>query len=81
MTKTQQVQIAAILTTLAEVEYAPESIVYLAGQFSSLDDWYQLKYALTHAGLISESNNAVTITPSGKALATKINDALASVPS
>ena len=68
--------IASILVTLDEVEFIPESLLYLAAE-CSLDDWYLLKAALIETGLITETYNAVSITPKGHDLAVKLNKLLA----
>lgn len=76
MTKQEQIEIAAIITTLAEVEGSPETMLYL-GIGSDLDKWNGYKYALTASGLIEVNYNFVTITDKGRDLAAKINATIA----
>lgn len=74
MTKQDVTAIVAILTTLAECEGSPESMIYLAIG-ADLNRWYQLKAALVSTDLIHEEYNFVTITDKGRVLAEKINAA------
>ena len=76
MTKHEiNVYLCAILTTLAEVEYSPESSIYLAIG-ADLSKWHELKALLTSAGLITTEFNAVKITDLGRLMADKINAAM-----
>ena len=72
--KTMQ-DIAVIVTTLAEVDGSPESMLYLAIG-ADLEYWNTIKYALVSTDLIHEEYNFVTITDKGRALADKINSAM-----
>jgi hypothetical protein len=67
--------LCAILTTLAEVEFAPESMIYLAIG-ADMHKWEILKAILCSSGLATSDNHAMSITAKGKELATKINDCM-----
>lgn len=69
-------QASAIVTTLAEVGDSPETPLYLAGKFESLEAWYAMREVLITNGLITVSHNLVSITPKGRELAKKIDDAM-----
>ena len=64
--------LCAILTTLNEVAFAPESMIYLAIG-ADLSKWQTLKVLLCSAGLATSENYAMRITAKGKELAGKIN--------
>ena len=66
-------KLAAVLCTLAEVEYAPESSIYLA-LGCDLDDFEIVKNTLTSAGLAKSYGNAMSITPAGRAMVVQINE-------
>ena len=76
MTQQEQTDIVAVLTTLAEVDGAPETMIYLAVG-SEMERWNKLKYALVSSGLVVVNHNFVTITAKGKVLADKLNLAMA----
>ena len=65
-------KLCAVITTLDEVDFAPESSLYL-GMGSSLEDWQTVKSVLIAGNLATIECNAVRITPAGHALADKIN--------
>ena len=76
MTKEQMVLVAAILTTLAEVDGCPESTLYLTVGC----DWVKfetIKGILVSAGLINCRGHYVTLTEKCKEIATKLNETLA----
>jgi hypothetical protein len=64
--------LCAILTTLNEVEFAPESMIYLAIG-ADMGKWETLKYMLVSARLATSEDSAMRITPRGRELAEKIN--------
>lgn len=70
--------VAAVITTVDEVNFAPESMVYL-GLGVNLDQWYTIKGMMTGAGLVTAQYDTLTITPAGHALAQKINAAMEGV--
>ncbi len=77
MTKSEINQyLCAIITTLAEVPYSPESTLYLAIG-GDLDKWNTLKALLINSGLMTCSGFSCTLTITGHAMAAKINAALA----
>lgn len=67
--------LCAILTTLDEVDFAPESSIYLA-MGMDMSKWEFIKGFLCQYGLATSENFAMRITESGRALAAKINKAL-----
>jgi hypothetical protein len=69
--------LCAILTTLAEVPFAPESMIYLA-MGADLSKWQTLKALLCSSGLATSENYAMSITAKGRELAAKINAMIAS---
>ena len=72
---------AAILTTLAEVEYAPESVCYLAVG-ADMEEWKDIKLGLWGTALIDiDDAHRVRITDKGRELAGKINAMVAKVAS
>mgnify|MGYP001488244356 CR=1 FL=1 len=74
MTKTELNQmLCAVLTTLDEVEYAPESSIYLALEID-LGKFDEVKNMLTSAGLVKSYGNAMSITPAGRAMVVQINE-------
>lgn len=75
MTPKDQNAIAAIITTLAEVEGSPESMLYLFFDMD-LEKWNGYKYALTSTGIIEVEYNFVTLTDKGHDLAAKLNAVL-----
>lgn len=71
--------LCAILTTLAEVQFAPESTIYLACG-ADLSKWQSLKMMLVQGGLVllgEFGDYTVSITDKGRELANKINAAVA----
>ena len=79
MTKTEiNKYLCAILTTLAEVPYAPESMLYL-GIGADLSKWQTLKVFLCSGGLATSENFAMRITDKGREVAAKINAMVAAV--
>lgn len=64
--------LCAILTTLNEVDFAPESMIYLAIG-ADLSKWQSLKGMLCAAGLATSEHYAMRITAKGRELAAKIN--------
>lgn len=63
--------LCAILTTLAEVDFAPESALYL-GIGADFGTWQTLRSILLAGGLATVEGHAVTITPKGRAVADKV---------
>lgn len=68
--------LCAILTTLAEVPFAPESSIYLA-MGMDLGKWQTIRAILLQAGLATSEGYAMTITAKGRELAAKINQMVA----
>ena len=70
--------VAAILTTVAETETAPEGIMYAALMGSySLEEFNDLLGILAKSGLVTRTGyHEVAITPEGKAVAAKIEAAM-----
>ncbi len=68
-------KLAAVITTLNGVEYAPESILYL-GLGANLNDWEDIKFLLKSSNLITVQNYQVKITPAGRQLADRIDVAI-----
>jgi hypothetical protein len=66
--------LVAIITTLNEVDFAPESSLYL-GLGMDLAKWELIKSILLGANLATCSNNMVKIAPMGVEMAKKINAA------
>lgn len=64
--------LCAILTTLNDFPYSPESSIYLAIG-ADLSKWEFLKSLLIESGLATSDNHAMTITARGRELAGKIN--------
>jgi hypothetical protein len=64
--------LCAILPTLNEVDYAPESMIYLAIG-ADAGKWEVLKVLLCSSGLATSENYAMRITAKGRELAAKIN--------
>lgn len=58
--------LCAVITTLDEVEYSPESTLYL-GLGSSMDTWNTVKSVLINGNLATIENSTVRITPAGHA--------------
>ena len=74
MTKTELNQmLCAVLTTLDEIEYAPESSIYLALGCNTAD-FSQIKALLIGNGLATSSYSAMSITPAGRAMVVRINE-------
>lgn len=65
-------KLCAVITTLDEVPYAPESTLYL-GMGCDMATWETVRSVLVAGNLATIENNAVTITPAGHAMAAKIN--------
>ena len=68
------VKLAAVLATLAEVDFAPESILYL-GCGANLTDWATLKTLLAMSGLMTCEHNECRITDAGRKMVDAINQA------
>lgn len=68
-------RMAAILTTLAELDGAPESTLYL---FCDMDMqvWGGMKHMLLTADLIQVTNYYVTLTKKGRKLAEQVEKAI-----
>jgi hypothetical protein len=64
--------LCAILTTLNEVAFAPESMIYLAIG-ADLSKWQTLKVFLCSGGLATSEGHAMRITDKGREMANKIN--------
>ena len=68
--------LCAVLTTLNELDHAVESILYM-GMGCDINKWNTIKDILIGANLANCSGNIVTITLTGRAMADKINAAMA----
>lgn len=66
--------LCAILSTLSEVEYAPETSLYL-GLGSDYQKWQGVKGLLIGAGLATCTSYQVRLTTAGKEMAAKVNKA------
>jgi len=76
MTKNElNAKLCAVLTTLAEVPSAPETIIYMA-TCEDLGEWETVKQVLTLGNLATVTNHEVRITEAGRAMADKINKAM-----
>ena len=74
------VRIAAIVTTLAETDGGPESILYL-GLGMDMDLWQRLRQMLVQAGIITVASYYVRLTPKGQTLASQLTAAMAKTSS
>lgn len=68
--------LCAVITTLDEVEYSPESSLYL-GLGMDMDKWNLIKQILIAGNLATIEYHRVTIAPAGKVLAARINSFIA----
>ena len=76
MTKTEVNQyLCAVLTTLGEVPFAPESSIYLA-LGCDREKFAAIKALLIGSGLATSSGASMSITPAGHAMAAKINEVM-----
>ena len=67
------VLLCAVITTLDEVTYSPESTLYL-GTGANMESWQAVRSVLEAGKLATiDAAHAVTITPAGRAMAAKIN--------
>lgn len=64
--------IAAIVTTVAETEIAPESSVYMALGMD-MEKYQIVRNVMVGAKLITVSGNAIRLTDAGKEMADKVN--------
>jgi hypothetical protein len=64
--------LCAILTTIDEVEYSPESILYI-GLGMDMSKWDAIRGILLAGGLATIDCSQVRITPKGHNLAQQIN--------
>jgi len=67
--------LCAIITTLDEVPYAPESSLYIA-MGMDMEKWNIVKQVLTESGVATFHGYAAYITPAGKSLAAMINSSM-----
>jgi len=67
--------LCAIITTLDEVPYAPESSLYIA-MGMDMEKWGILKQVLIESDLATFHGYAAYITPAGKSLAAMINSSM-----
>lgn len=65
-------RVAAILTTLNESDWSPETMLYL-GTGSNLDEWMQVKFLLVSSGMVTAQHDTLAITDKGRELANRIN--------
>ena len=73
MTKNElNAKLCAVITTLDEVPYAPESTLYI-GLGMDVSAWETVKMVLEAGKLATIENHTVTITSAGHAMADKIN--------
>lgn len=68
-------RVAATITTLAETNGSPESMLYLAFG-ADIHEWQVLRDILLKAGYVKISGNYVTLTTLGKVTADRLNKAL-----
>ena len=68
--------LCAVLTTLNELDHATESILYM-GMGCDINKWNLIKDIMIGANLATCQSNVVSITLSGRAMADKINAAMA----
>jgi hypothetical protein len=68
-------KLAAVITTLDEVPFAPASNLYLLMD-SNMEDYETAKMILQTGGLATFTASTATITEAGRAMAAKINAAL-----
>ena len=67
-------KLCAIISTLAEFDFSPESVLYL-GIGASLDDWDMLRAFMVNAGLMTCKHNECRLTDAGRTMAANINAA------
>lgn len=70
--------IVAILTTLAETNGSPSSMIYLALGMD-LNLWNLIAGIMVKGGLVTITNHFVTLTPKGREMANQIEAKLASL--
>lgn len=68
-------RVAAIVTTLDEMDGSPESMLYIFCEMN-MDDYQMIRDILVKAGFVTINGNYVTLTASGKETAKKLNVAL-----
>ena len=73
MEKSTVAKLAALITTLAEVNGSPESQLYMFFDMN-MQLWSEVREVLVSRKLISICNHYVTLTPDGVKLAHKLND-------
>ncbi len=76
MSKAEMTDVAAIVTTLAEISPAPASSVYMALGCDHAR-YERATYLCAAAGLIEKTADALRITSKGLEIAAKLNAALA----
>lgn len=76
--KEMTAMLAALVTTLADMpdNWSPRTPVYLALGMD-IDKYTAFESAVSRAGLVTVTNDTIKLTADGKALADKINAALA----
>ena len=65
--------VAATLSTLAETDGAPETMIYIGVCNMDYGFWETVRTLLVDSGMVNISANYVTLTEQGKATAAKIN--------
>ena len=78
MSMTKQViltRAAAIVTTLAETDGSPESMLYILCDMN-MDDWQTIRHILVAGGLVSIKGNYARLTENGKLTAAKLNEVI-----
>lgn len=68
-------RVAAIVSTLADVNGSPESMLYILCDMN-MDDWQIIRDILLRCDLVSIKGHYVTLTENGKAVAVKINSVI-----
>lgn len=66
------IYLCAVLTTLADVDFAPETTVYLA-LGCDFGAWQTVKTCLLAGGLATAQDSTLKITAEGRAVAARVN--------
>lgn len=73
--KTLLTRIAAIVSTLAETNGSPESMLYIFCDMN-MEAWQTIRHVLVTAGLVVIKGNYVTLTPEGLKTANELNEVI-----
>lgn len=68
-------RIAAIVSTLEDVNGTPESMLYILCDMN-MDDWQMIRDILIRANLVTIKGHYVTLTEQGKETANKLNSVI-----